>query len=131
MLSAARRAIPIIVGGSGERRTLKIVAEQADGCNLPSDEHVLSAKIDTLRATAPRSAGIRPRWRSPSSICRSSAPTARTSGCGLRDFVVAHRPPRTQLSTMRARPRATSSAIAGSRIEGGHGLLLARRPDSR
>ena len=49
MLSAARRAIPIIVGGSGERRTLKIVAEQADGCNLPSDEHVLSAKIDTLR----------------------------------------------------------------------------------
>ena len=41
--------IPIIVGGSGERRTLKIVAEQADGCNLPSDEHVLSSKIDILR----------------------------------------------------------------------------------
>ena len=41
--------IPIIVGGSGERRTLKIVAEQADGCNLPSEEHVLSSKIDILR----------------------------------------------------------------------------------
>jgi alkanesulfonate monooxygenase SsuD/methylene tetrahydromethanopterin reductase-like flavin-dependent oxidoreductase (luciferase family)/predicted kinase len=41
--------IPIIVGGSGERRTLKIVAEQADGCNLPSDEHVLTSKIDILR----------------------------------------------------------------------------------
>ena len=41
--------IPIIVGGSGERRTLKIVAEQADGCNLPSDERVLSSKIDILR----------------------------------------------------------------------------------
>jgi alkanesulfonate monooxygenase SsuD/methylene tetrahydromethanopterin reductase-like flavin-dependent oxidoreductase (luciferase family)/predicted kinase len=41
--------IPIIVGGAGERRTLKIVAEQADGCNLPSDEHVLSSKIDILR----------------------------------------------------------------------------------
>jgi len=41
--------IPIIVGGSGEHRTLKIVAEQADGCNLPSDEPVLSSKIDVLR----------------------------------------------------------------------------------
>jgi alkanesulfonate monooxygenase SsuD/methylene tetrahydromethanopterin reductase-like flavin-dependent oxidoreductase (luciferase family) len=41
--------VPIIVGGSGERRTLQIVAEQADGCNLPSDQAVLQAKIDILR----------------------------------------------------------------------------------
>jgi len=41
--------VPIIVGGSGERRTLRIVAEQADGCNLPSDQAVLQAKIDILR----------------------------------------------------------------------------------
>jgi alkanesulfonate monooxygenase SsuD/methylene tetrahydromethanopterin reductase-like flavin-dependent oxidoreductase (luciferase family)/predicted kinase len=41
--------VPIIVGGSGERRTLRIVAEQADGCNLPSDQAVLKAKIDILR----------------------------------------------------------------------------------
>src|SRR5215207_8512572 len=40
--------IPIIVGGSGEHRTLKMVAEQADGCNLPSAEQVLSSKIDIL-----------------------------------------------------------------------------------
>ena len=33
--------VPIIVGGSGERRTLRIVAEQADGCNLPADPAVL------------------------------------------------------------------------------------------
>jgi alkanesulfonate monooxygenase SsuD/methylene tetrahydromethanopterin reductase-like flavin-dependent oxidoreductase (luciferase family)/predicted kinase len=40
--------VPIIVGGSGERRTLRIVAEQADGCNLPSDQSRLRTKIDTL-----------------------------------------------------------------------------------
>jgi alkanesulfonate monooxygenase SsuD/methylene tetrahydromethanopterin reductase-like flavin-dependent oxidoreductase (luciferase family)/predicted kinase len=40
--------VPIIVGGSGERRTLRIVAEQADGCNLPSDQAMLRTKIDIL-----------------------------------------------------------------------------------
>ena len=41
--------IPILVGGSGERRTLRIVAEQADGCNLPADLTELPDKIDILR----------------------------------------------------------------------------------
>lgn len=41
--------IPILVGGSGERRTLRIVAEQADGCNLPADLTELPHKIDILR----------------------------------------------------------------------------------
>jgi alkanesulfonate monooxygenase SsuD/methylene tetrahydromethanopterin reductase-like flavin-dependent oxidoreductase (luciferase family)/predicted kinase len=42
--------VPIIVGGSGERRTLGIVAEQADGCNLPSDQTALRTKIDILHS---------------------------------------------------------------------------------
>lgn len=41
---------PVIVGGSGERRTLRIAAALADACNLPSDEEVLARKVQVLRA---------------------------------------------------------------------------------
>lgn len=43
-------SIPIIVGGAGERRTLRIVAELADGCNLPSDLERLPHRLDVLRS---------------------------------------------------------------------------------
>ncbi len=42
--------IPIIVGGSGEQRTLRIAARLGDGCNLPSDLLVLDRKLAVLRA---------------------------------------------------------------------------------
>jgi alkanesulfonate monooxygenase SsuD/methylene tetrahydromethanopterin reductase-like flavin-dependent oxidoreductase (luciferase family)/predicted kinase len=42
-------AIPIIVGGNGERRTLQIAARLGDGCNLPSDLEVLDHKLEVLR----------------------------------------------------------------------------------
>lgn len=42
--------IPIIVGGSGERRTLRIAAALADGCNLPASLPVLDRKLAVLRA---------------------------------------------------------------------------------
>ncbi|MDR2985863.1 MAG: LLM class flavin-dependent oxidoreductase [Nocardiopsaceae bacterium] len=41
--------IPIIVGGSGERRTLDITARLADGCNLPASLDVLDHKLAVLR----------------------------------------------------------------------------------
>lgn len=39
---------PIIVGGSGERRTLRIAAELGDACNLPSDPATLARKVEVL-----------------------------------------------------------------------------------
>jgi alkanesulfonate monooxygenase SsuD/methylene tetrahydromethanopterin reductase-like flavin-dependent oxidoreductase (luciferase family)/predicted kinase len=41
--------IPIIVGGGGEKRTLRIAAALGDGCNLPSDTATLDRKLAVLR----------------------------------------------------------------------------------
>jgi alkanesulfonate monooxygenase SsuD/methylene tetrahydromethanopterin reductase-like flavin-dependent oxidoreductase (luciferase family)/predicted kinase len=41
--------VPIIVGGGGERRTLRIAARLGDGCNLPSALDVLDRKLAVLR----------------------------------------------------------------------------------
>jgi alkanesulfonate monooxygenase SsuD/methylene tetrahydromethanopterin reductase-like flavin-dependent oxidoreductase (luciferase family) len=41
--------VPIIVGGGGERRTLRIAARLGDGCNLPSAVDVLDRKLAVLR----------------------------------------------------------------------------------
>ncbi|HEX9762885.1 MAG TPA: LLM class flavin-dependent oxidoreductase, partial [Acidimicrobiia bacterium] len=40
--------IPILVGGSGERRTLRLVAERADACNLFGTPETVRRKVDAL-----------------------------------------------------------------------------------
>lgn len=41
--------IPILVGGGGERRTLRLVAEYADACNVFGDVDTVAHKLDVLR----------------------------------------------------------------------------------
>jgi F420-dependent oxidoreductase-like protein len=40
--------VPILVGGSGERRTLKLVAQYADACNLFGEADVVRHKVGVL-----------------------------------------------------------------------------------
>jgi len=40
--------VPIVVGGSGERRTLRLVARYADACNLFGEPDVVSTKVAAL-----------------------------------------------------------------------------------
>ncbi|MFN8020169.1 MAG: LLM class flavin-dependent oxidoreductase [Acidimicrobiales bacterium] len=42
------RKVPILVGGSGERRTLRLVARSADACNLFGDPDTVRRKVDVL-----------------------------------------------------------------------------------
>ena len=42
--------VPILVGGSGEKKTLRLVAQYADACNLFGDAKTVTRKLAVLRA---------------------------------------------------------------------------------
>jgi alkanesulfonate monooxygenase SsuD/methylene tetrahydromethanopterin reductase-like flavin-dependent oxidoreductase (luciferase family) len=40
--------MPILIGGSGEKRTLKLVAQYGDACNLFGDPATIAHKVEVL-----------------------------------------------------------------------------------
>ncbi len=69
--------VPIIVGGSGERRTLRLVARHADGCNLFGDPQVVARKVEVLRRHCEEEG------RDPSEIMVTHLSTAGVLGPGV------------------------------------------------
>ena len=99
--------IPIIVGGSGEKRTLRIAARLGDGCNLPSDLATLDRKLPVLRQHCAEAGATS---RSPCWTSRSSAATASTPRRSWRSCAAGSAPPRSPGSITRAPPAITSAA---------------------
>jgi F420-dependent oxidoreductase-like protein len=70
----------IMIGGGGEKRTLRLVAQYADMCNVTGDVSILSRKIDVLRrhcADVGRDpAEVSVTWMTPLILTTSSQNTA-------------------------------------------------------
>ena len=68
---SAGRARAIMIGGGGEKKTLRLVARYADACNLfGSSVEDVAHKLDVLRRTATARAATTTRSRRPYCSCR-------------------------------------------------------------
>jgi F420-dependent oxidoreductase-like protein len=97
---------PILVGGSGERKTLRLVAQYADACNLFGNVDVIRHKLDVLKGhceTVGRDYGeitktklatlvIAPTEAEVDDILATAAAARRVDVASVREFTIAGRP---------------------------------------
>jgi alkanesulfonate monooxygenase SsuD/methylene tetrahydromethanopterin reductase-like flavin-dependent oxidoreductase (luciferase family) len=83
--------IPILVGGSGERRTLKLVAAGADACNLFGEPDVVRRKVEVLH----RHCAALDRDPTTVSVSHLSTVLVGADPAQVRQLVESTRPPKT------------------------------------
>jgi F420-dependent oxidoreductase-like protein len=98
--------VPIMVGGSGERRTLRLVAQHADACNLFGDAATVRHKVEVLHRHCDSVD------RDPSEVRVTQLSTALTGRTrGEVDEAVATRKPK------RATPEAYAAAVNAGTVD--------------
>ena len=107
----------IMIGGGGERRTLRLVAEYADQCNVTGDASMLAHKIEVLHrhcAEVGRDpAEIDVTWMAPLIITTSAQNTAE-----VREMLAAGAPPDARAGFIVGQPDEIPELVAGH-IEAG------------
>jgi alkanesulfonate monooxygenase SsuD/methylene tetrahydromethanopterin reductase-like flavin-dependent oxidoreductase (luciferase family) len=106
--------VPIVVGGSGERRTLRLVAEHADGCNLVGDAATIRHKLAVLARHCARAG------RDPGAIevTHLSTALAAPTPDAVAELAARLRPGRTPPSRYAASVRAATAADHVRRFAG-------------
>lgn len=82
--------VPVMVGGSGEKRTLALVAKYADACNLFGEPDVVQHKVSVLHAHCERFG----RDRAEISVSHLSTVLIGDSPAHVRELVDTTRPPK-------------------------------------
>jgi F420-dependent oxidoreductase-like protein len=119
-----RGDIPILIGGSGERKTLRMVAQYADGCNLFGDKDVARHKLSVLEAHCEKLG------RDPAEITKTAmavvliAPTHEAAVAKLDAMRAAGVPEQRLASAMAGDPDTVAEKAAELREAGIEGLTI-------